>query len=201
MLNQYRVAIAMSALRKAQDNYNKKLNEAIANATKDASLDLAQYMCQILPTGGGAGLDNNIQTPLNTPYAISYDVGSGLDVASLTSGGKATAETSKTASADYSREKRSNGADIIGAMASGGISLGVDALSGVGQKSKVELPGGTRETWATFDRTNRVCHFCSSTVTKNCSSTNKRGFLGIGAKQETKCDETPAVEKCEDIQM
>ena len=123
-----------------------------------------------------------------------------MDVASLTSGGKGKTQISETASADYSHEKRSNGADITGAMASGGISLGVDALSGVGQKSKVELPGGTKEMWATFDRTNRVCHFCSSTVTKNCSSSDKRGFFGIGAKQETTCDES-AVEKCEDIPM
>ena len=77
----------MSALRKAQDNYQKKLEKAIAEATESASVDVAQYMCQILPTGGGAGLDN-AQTPLNTPYAISYDVGTGLDLNALTSGGR-----------------------------------------------------------------------------------------------------------------
>ena len=46
LLNQTKTMIAASALRKAQDNYNAKLNTAISDATKDASLDLAQYMCQ-----------------------------------------------------------------------------------------------------------------------------------------------------------
>jgi hypothetical protein len=46
LLNQYRVMIGMAALRKAQDNYNKKCTEEVAKATDGASLDIAQFMCQ-----------------------------------------------------------------------------------------------------------------------------------------------------------
>ena len=49
LLNQVKMQIASSALRQAQDNYNEKLNYEIAEATKNASVDLAQYMCQMLP--------------------------------------------------------------------------------------------------------------------------------------------------------
>ena len=37
-------------------------------------------------------MDTQTQTPLSVPYAISYDVGSGLDLKALTSGGKDTAK-------------------------------------------------------------------------------------------------------------
>ena len=77
LLNQYRVMIGMAALRKAQDNYNKKVNEAISEATKNASADVAQYMCQKIAEAGTMGSDGNEikeQTPLIAPYSISYDV-------------------------------------------------------------------------------------------------------------------------------
>jgi len=90
LLNQYRVMIGMAALRKAQDNYNKKVNEAIAEATKSASADVAQYMCQkIASAGTTSSSDKGIaeQTPLTAPYAITYDVGSGLNTKDLIKGG------------------------------------------------------------------------------------------------------------------
>ncbi|MEE1029568.1 MAG: hypothetical protein UIC65_00930, partial [Alphaproteobacteria bacterium] len=46
LLNSIKTMIAVSALRQAQDNYNKKFTEEVAKATADASLDIAQYMCQ-----------------------------------------------------------------------------------------------------------------------------------------------------------
>ena len=64
-----------------------------------------------------------------------------------------------------------------------------------------ELPGGKRESWATFNRETRTCHFCTSTITKSCNSTYKKGFMGIGHKDETNCTESEPVEKCEDIKM
>ena len=89
LLNQIKMQIAISALRQAQDNYNKKLNEEIAKATKDASADLAQYMCQkIAQNGGGSIGATHVDTPLTPPYAISYDVGSGLTTEELMQGGK-----------------------------------------------------------------------------------------------------------------
>ena len=93
LLDQYRVTIAMSALRKAQDNYNKKVSEAIQEASKNSSLDVAQYMCQKLADMGNVSTDSASlieQKPLTAPFAISYDVGSGLDTKALTSGGFGT---------------------------------------------------------------------------------------------------------------
>ena len=55
--------------------------------------------------------------------------------------------------------------------------------------------------WATFNRDTRTCRLCSSTVTRDCVHTYKRGFLGIGHKDETNCTESEPIEKCEDIQM
>ena len=90
LLNQYRVMIAMAALRKAQDNYNKKVNEAIAEATQNSSTDVAQYMCQkIASAETSSSSENKImeQTPLTPAYAISYDVGSGVTTKDLLANG------------------------------------------------------------------------------------------------------------------
>ena len=98
LLNSVKMQIAVAALRQAQDNYNAKLNKQIADATKDASTDLAQYMCQKMAETGGAGTTGTTaSTPLAAPYAISYDVGSGLSNDDLTRGG--TGETSITTTA------------------------------------------------------------------------------------------------------
>ncbi len=88
LLNQYRVMIALAALRKAQDNYNKKVTEAISAAAKDASDDVAQYLCQRIADMGNSSSTTkglNLDTPLTAPYAISYEVGSGLTTKDLLS--------------------------------------------------------------------------------------------------------------------
>lgn len=98
LLNQVKMQIAIAALRQAQDNYNAKLNKEIAEATKNASADLAQYMCQKIAQNGGAGTgDSGVSTPLAPPYAISYDVGAGISTEDLMQGG--TGETSFTTTA------------------------------------------------------------------------------------------------------
>lgn len=85
LLNQVKMQIAMSALRQAQDNYNKKLNKAVADATKDASADVAQYMCHKIAQNGGVQVGVvEVDTSLTPPYAISYDVGTGLNLDDLT---------------------------------------------------------------------------------------------------------------------
>ena len=183
--------IAASALRQAQDNYNNKLNTAIAEATRDASADLAQYMCQMLPTTGGVvlgGLD--VDTPLTEPYSISYDVGAGLDNSMLVQGaGRTASATGGTATLDTTAGT-SKAAEII------------NSFTGLGSnRVKIDLPSGTREMWSLFNRETRTCHYCTSTITKSCESISKKGFLGIGAKNELKCTESEPVEKCEDIVM
>ncbi|MBR1380757.1 MAG: hypothetical protein IJ560_04200 [Alphaproteobacteria bacterium] len=91
LLNQVKMQIAISALRQAQDNYNAKFNAAVADATKDASADIAQYMCQkIAQTGATAiGQDTSADVVLTAPYAISYDISAGLNNADLTKNGSA----------------------------------------------------------------------------------------------------------------
>ncbi len=206
MLDQIKMQIAVAALRQAQNNYQAKYNEYLTKATKDASADIAQYMCQMLPvTGGapvdGAGLENEI-TYLNPPYAISYEVGAGLNNTLLARGGHGSNQTSGAVKVENLNSQKANGfVQGIGAILSGGVSLGVDAMSGVGGKSTYNFPGGTREMWATFNRDTRICRLCSSTVTKDCTHTYKRGFLGIGHKDETTCTESEPVEKCDDIEM
>lgn len=196
LLNQLKMQIATAALRQAQDNYNAKLNKAIADASKDASADIAQYMCQMMPVTGGAALGGvAAETPLTAPYAISYDVGTGLDNSLLAQGGRGSSSTSGTAKMAYGQDT-GKVAEVAAAI----LSLGLSTLQQNG-RVRQELPGGTREMWSVFNRETRVCHYCTSTVTKNCKTVNKKGFLGIGAKSEMSCDESAPIEKCEDIAM
>ncbi|MBO4480212.1 MAG: hypothetical protein J5742_01125 [Alphaproteobacteria bacterium] len=191
LLNQIKIQIAMAALRKAQDNYQAKYNEYLVKATKDASADVAQYMCQMLPVTGGApvGATGEEQTQLAPPYAISYEVSTGLNNTLLSQGGHGSSATGTSAKVDTT----------AGASKFAGV---VDAFTGLaGQKVKSETGNGTREMWSIFNRDTRICHFCTSTVTKSCSTITKKGFLGIGSKAEASCTESDPVEKCEDIEM
>ncbi len=186
LLNQVKMQIAVSALRQAQDNYNKKFNDAVVTATKDASADIAQYMCQRLAATNGelAGVPNSaVDTPLAPPYAISYDVGLGLLNSDLLTGGHSTAEGLKTKS-DFGQ----SGVDL-------------STLSFGSKRHKFEGAGYSREVWSTFNRETRNCHFCTSTVTQSCTTKKKNGFLGIGGSNSTSCTTSEPVEKCEDIPM
>ncbi len=172
LLNQVKMQIATAALRQAQDNYNEKFNTAVATATKDASADLAQYLCQMLPyNSAAASSSTQVDTALAEPYAISYEVGAGLDNAMLTAkSGRSSSATSGAAGFES-------------------------------KKLKVSVSGGTREMWSVFNRDTRTCHYCTSTVTKNCKTESKNGFWGIGAKTTQDCTESEPIEVCEDIVM
>lgn len=88
LLNQVKMQIAIAALRQAQDNYNAKLNEEISAATKNASVDIAEYMCHKVAQNQGEMFDAiSTSTPLVAPYAISYEIASGIDNSELTKGG------------------------------------------------------------------------------------------------------------------
>ena len=204
LLDQIKMQIAIAALRQAQNNYQAKYNEYLTKATKDASIDIAQYMCQMLPVTGGApvGAVNDEKVSLAPPYSISYEVGAGLNNKLLAQGGRGSTMTTGTITGGNSNATKPNAiVSVTGAILSGGVSLGVDAMSGVGGKSSYEIPGGTREMWATFNRDTRICRLCSSTVTRDCNHLYKRGFLGIGHKDETNCTESEPIEKCDDIEM
>lgn len=64
-----------------------------------------------------------------------------------------------------------------------------------------EFDGGTREMWTTFNRDTRICHVCTSTVTRDCKNKGSRGFLGLWDSRGVDCVTNDPVEKCEDIQM
>lgn len=186
LLNQVKMQIAVAALKQAQNNYNEKFNQAIVTATKDASADIAQYMCQRLAATNGelAGAPNSaVDTPLAPPYAISYDVGLGLLNSDLLTGGHSTNEGLKTKS-DFSQ----SGVDL-------------STLSFGSKRHKFEGSGYSREVWSTFNRETRNCHFCTSTVTQSCTTKKKNGFFGIGGSNSTSCTTSEPVEKCEDIPM
>lgn len=202
LLDGVKMQIATSALRKAQDNYNVKYNEMVAEATKNASADIAQYMCQMMPVTNGAQIGGvEASTPLAEPYSISYEIATGLDRNMLAQGGRGSTDTGGIAKTESGSDKRSVITDVFAASVSGGVSLGIDALTGVGNKVKTELPSGTRELWSSFNRETRICHFCSSTVTKSCKNTGTRVFGGLWDNRGVECEESEPVEKCEDIAM
>lgn len=172
LLNQVKMQIAISALRQAQDNYNTKLNYEIAEATKNASADLAQYMCQkIAENGGAGGGDINAVTPLTPPYAISYDVGSGLTAEDLAKGG-------------------------AGVLEAGGVSFKNGGYLG---GSKVDGGGMTKTVRAIFSRDTRTCHICTQTITQDCKTTGSSSWFHNS--RNTSCTTKASEEKCEDIVM
>lgn len=191
LLNQQKMLIAASALRQAQDNYNAKFNKAVADATKDASADLAQYMCQMMPVTGGAVSNGDMDVSLAPPYAISYEVGAGFDNNMLTQGGRGSSKLSD------------NATNNIGSDDGWFVNSINAALLHSSPRVKQELPSGTREMWSTFNRETRTCHYCTSTVTKNCSTSGGNyNFLIFSIDtRNTECSESEPVEKCEDIQM
>ena len=174
LLNQIKMQIAVSALRQAQDNYNNKLNTAIADATKNASADIAQYMCQKIAENGGNVSGSQIaqSTPLTTPYSISYDVGTGLTAEDLTRGG-------------------------AGVIQAGGITFKNEAYLGGG--SGLEGGGMTKEVTAIFNRDTRVCHICTTTTTQNCETTGSVSWFHNN--RNVNCTTETSEPFCEDIVM
>ena len=172
LLNQVKMQIAVAALRQAQDNYNTKLNYEIAEATKNASTDLAQYMCQkIAENSGTGGGDINASTPLTGPYAISYDVGSGLSTEDLAKGG-------------------------AGVLQSDGVTF---KNSGYLGGSSMNGGGVTKTVRAIFSRDTRTCHICTQTTSQNCKTTGSSSWFHNN--RNTSCTTDVSEEVCEDIVM
>ncbi|MCL2889835.1 MAG: hypothetical protein FWF34_01075, partial [Alphaproteobacteria bacterium] len=95
LLNQVKMQISVSALRAAQDNYNRKFNEIVADAMRNASVDMANLMCNKLPFSNGmaqgttaAEMNNNIITP----YAIVMEF-AGVADSAIAAGGTRTSGT------------------------------------------------------------------------------------------------------------
>ena len=172
LLNQVKMQIATSALRQAQDNYNNKLNTAIAEATQNASTDLAQYMCQkIAENGGAGGTSVSASTPLTTPYSISYDVGSGLSTEDLAQGG-------------------------AGVLQADGVTFTNKGYLG---GSSMNGGGITKTVRAIFSRDTRTCRICTQTVTQDCKTSGSVSWFHNN--RNTSCTTNASEEVCEDIVM
>ncbi len=173
LLNSVKMQIAVSALRKAQDNYNAKLTKEIAEATKNTSADIAQYMCQKIAESGNIKSFASIapSTPLTPPYAISYDVASGLNDVDLTTGG---AGMSQLANSEY------NNSGYLGGN------------SGT-------LGGVTKEVTSVFNRETRICHVCTTTATQSCHTSGSESWFHNS--RNTECETTSDGPNCEDIEM
>ena len=170
LLNQVKMQIAISALRQAQDNYNAKFNAAVADATKDASADVAQYMCHKMAEMGATTLKSPT-VDLAPPYAISYEIGSGLVAEDLTAGGHSVRDLAKTSFKN----------------------------AGYMGNSSADLNSGSKETTAVFNRDARICHVCTTTITQNCKTKGSKSWFHNSRNVE--CTTNEPVEKCEDIQM
>jgi len=251
LLNQVKMQIAIAALRQAQDNYNKKYNEYLSKAMREASTDK-------LPAADGtaqgiSATDLNVE--LIRPGTLVVEFG-GVSNAAIAAGGThTTMKVGGTASVEHKSGNAAGGNDG-GVASTVGATLGtlgaqtgaallkyasLKAAEKAAEKSaelaqsfiqsaasfnpvalatttiadmtvkaigilasdhyKADFDGGTREMWSVFNRDTRVCHLCTSTITKDCKSTYKHGFLGIGRKNEMDCTVSEPIEKCEDIQM
>ena len=144
LLNQYRVMIGMAALRKAQDNYNKKVNDAISEAERSASVDVAQYMCNQMAannTNGSSDSKLDIPDSFAPPYSIAYEVDPGMSLESVSKAGFSNV-TNGGGTFEYRGRQSTNS-------------------------------GMYKETRATFDRGTRTCKLCTTTTTTSCKNMTK----------------------------
>ena len=170
LLNQVKMQIAIAALRQAQNNYNAKFNKAVADASKDASADVAQYMCHKMAEMGATTLKSP-DVDLAPPYAISYEVGTGLKTEDLTTGGHGVLGLGKVS--------YKNGGYLGG--------------------SNSDMNSGTKETTAVFNRETRICHVCTTTVTQSCKTSGSKSWFHNS--RNVSCTTNKPIEKCEDIPM
>lgn len=170
LLDKIKMQIANAALRQAQNNYAVKYTEEVAKATADSELDLAQYMCQKMAQSEAVTLTSPV-VDLATPFAISYEIGSGLNATDLAQGGHAVIQL-------------------------GGAKFKNDGYLG---KSGLDAASGTKETSAIFNRETRVCHICTTTVTQSCKTTGGKSWFHNN--RNTECTTNEPIESCRDVQM
>ena len=128
-------------------------------------------MSKIAENGGAGGGDINASTPLAPPYAISYDVGSGLTTEDLAKGGAGVLQADGVSF--------TNGGYLGGASMSGG--------------------GMTKTVRAIFSRETRTCHICTQTITQDCKTTGSSSWFHNS--RNTSCTTNASDEVCEDIVM
>jgi hypothetical protein len=183
LLNNQKMLIAASALRKAQTNYQKKYNEMVTKATKDASADIAQVICHQMGSGNGGGGKAEAEVSLIPPFSIMVEIGRGVGLNRLLAGSTGSSSSSASGSTKETQA---------------GISLTNIGYNSSGTRSEGNV---TTKTRAIFTRDTRNCHYCSQVSTISCSSSKSNGFFGIGGKSSSECKTKAEPEKCEDIAM
>ena len=113
LLNKVKGMISMNVLRKAQDNYNAKLEKMITDATKEASLEIAQYMCnKIAQNGGETNTINGThpETKLTQAYGIVYEIGNGMRLEDIAGRGESNSSLNgninRNVTSTFDRESR-----------------------------------------------------------------------------------------------
>ncbi|MDR1207406.1 MAG: hypothetical protein LBK26_03265 [Rickettsiales bacterium] len=218
LLNQIKMAIAMSAIRAATDNYNKKFNELMAEATKSASTDVANLMCNKLPATNGSAQGiaaSDFVGVISIPYAIVLEI-AGVSNASIAAGGTHSSEKLGGAKMETKSGAAAGGSDggaTSTALGAAGAILTLNpagmiadaSVKAIGMLSsdhhKVEFEGGTKEMWSIFNRKDRNCHYCTLVIRKNCKTKGSRGFLGLWDSRGMECTEEKPDESCKDIPM
>ena len=220
MLNTQKMLIAAAALRQAQDNYNKKYNDMVSKATKDASADIAQFMCQKIASNSAgpmsAGMNTEADTQLVAPYSIMLEIGKGLTLRQLMQGGGYRSEQSASATSSFG-DPNSNmlagaggaalaGGAVAAAIVTGGAAVPVMAGIGAvmalsGANFKTEIPGGTMETSAMFNREERICTITRVSRTRACKKKAdvKVLFVNVGGAME--CGEEKTDTKVQEIKL
>ena len=190
LLNKVKGLIAMNVLRKAQDNYNKKLEKMISDATKEASLEIAQYMCNKIAQTGGSSASNGTQpdTPLAPAYGIVYEVGNGMKLEDIAGRGESSSQLydNKTG-----REKFEKGMEI----ANTALATLAPIVSWFSPRSMAARGSVHQKVTSTFDRESRTCEVCTENTIERCKVDN--GFF----RSSKTCNPEVQAPKCKTVQM
>jgi hypothetical protein len=226
---QIAIAALRQAQNNYNNKYNEYLSKAMKEASTDMANLMCNKLPAADGTAQGiSSADLNVS--LLPPGAIVMEFG-GVSNAAIAAGGThTTMKVGGTASVEHKSGNAAGGNDggagstwastlagMSGAFVKNGgkiaAGLAFDPTSAIADMTvkaigilesdhyKADFDGGTREMWSVFNRDTRICHLCTSTITKDCKTTYKHGFLGIGRKNEMDCTVSEPIEKCDDIQM
>jgi hypothetical protein len=86
-----------------------------------------------------------------------------------------------------------------------GILAGGAALTALGKAANPpfvsNIPGGTMETSAVFNRNDRMCTITRVSRSRECKNERRNGFFGIGGRSSQKCGEEKVETKVQEVQL
>jgi hypothetical protein len=205
--------IATAAIRKAQENYNKKFKEYVKTASKEASADVAQFLCQKI-AAGAASPGTNTQADLDVvrPWDLVYNVSSGIGMEALIAGGGVRTSHSANATSSFDGKVSNSGmaasavADVAltaatAVVGGGSVLLGSAIAAMSGASFKTNIPGGTMETTALFNREKRICNITRVSKTRACKQKARVKVLFVNVDGGMECGEEKTTTEKEAIEM